>query len=74
MEEIIRELTYHPRIDATHIEVTVQDGEVTLAGMVEDREMRRLAEDTADSVSGVRNVYNSLRITSSEETDGRQAA
>ena len=74
MEEINRELTYHAKIDATDIDVAVQDGEVTLTGTVESREVRRLAEDAADSVSGVRNVYNRLRVRSSEESGGQQAA
>jgi hypothetical protein len=74
LEEIHRELTYHPRIDATDIEVSVQDGEVTLTGRIEDRDMKRLAEDAADSVSGVRNVYNRIRIKASDEIDEESQA
>jgi hypothetical protein len=67
LDEVVIELTHHPRIDATAIEVRVEDGEVILAGTVESREMKRLAEDAADSVSGVRNVYSRIRVKSSED-------
>lgn len=62
-EEIIDRLTDHPAIDATDIDVQVQDGEVTLSGSVSDRYMKRMAEDVAESVMGVRDVQNRLRAT-----------
>jgi hypothetical protein len=62
-EDVNERLTAHPGIDATEIEVRVNDGEVTLAGTVDDRRSKRLAEDIADSVSGVRDVHNELRIS-----------
>lgn len=40
------------------------EGEVTLAGSVEDRRAKRRAEDIADGVSGVKHVQNNLRYTS----------
>jgi hypothetical protein len=46
----------HPRLDASELEVRVADGQVTLLGVVSSRMARRLAEDIADSVSGVRDV------------------
>jgi hypothetical protein len=61
-EDINEELTQHPMIDPTEIQVSVKDGEVTLRGYVEDRASKRLAEDIADSVSGVKDVNNELRI------------
>jgi len=42
--------------------VNVKDGEVMLSGTVLDRTDKRLAEDLAESVSGVKNVQNNLRI------------
>ncbi|MBZ5581426.1 MAG: BON domain-containing protein, partial [Acidobacteriia bacterium] len=35
----------------------------TLAGSVEDRSAKRLAEDLAASVSGVKDVHNQLRLS-----------
>lgn len=61
-EDINERLTDHPDVDASEIEVMVQNGEVTLTGEVGDRETKRLAEDLADRVSGVRDVHNQLRV------------
>jgi len=54
-------LTQDPDLDASDIEVRVSDGEVILEGVVESRWAKRLAEDIADSVPGVRDVHNRLR-------------
>ena len=48
------------RLDAREIDVRVQDGDVTLEGRVDDRRARRLAEDIASAVPGVRDVFNRL--------------
>lgn len=61
LEDVNDRLSDDPFVDATEIEVTVSNGEVTLVGMVEDRGSKRRAEDLADSVSGVKNVENRLR-------------
>ncbi len=61
-EDVNEQLTRHPEIDATDIDVQVHDGEVTLTGTVSDRWMKRLAEDVAESVSGVRDIHNQLRV------------
>ncbi len=62
-EDVCMRLADHPEIDASEIEVTVDNGEVTLSGSVDQRSTKRLAEDVADSVSGVRDVHNQLRVT-----------
>ena len=49
-------------VDASDIEVGVLNGEVTLSGTVDSRIAKRLAEDCCDSVLGVRDVRNNLRI------------
>lgn len=56
-------LTDHDEIDASHIEVSVKNGEVTLSGAVEDRRTKRMVEDIIDNLSGVKEVINQLRIT-----------
>lgn len=63
-EDVNDRLTEDVWIDASEIEVSVADGEVTLAGTVEDRGGKRRAEDIADGVSGVKHVQNNLRYTS----------
>lgn len=68
-EDVNDRLTDHAYLDASDIEVSVKDGEVTLSGQVFDRTDKRLAEDVAESVSGVRNVQNNLRTDKNWDTD-----
>jgi osmotically-inducible protein OsmY len=54
-------------VDASEIDVTVANGEVTLAGLVDSREAKRRAEDIAASALGVKDVHNSLRVRRSSD-------
>jgi hypothetical protein len=67
-EELCDRLTADRDIDASEIEVTVAQCEVTLTGTVPDRRTKRAAEDRADDVSGVKQVHNQLRVQSGETT------
>lgn len=61
-EDINDRLTDHPYIDAYELEVSVSDGDVTLSGSAESRYDKRLAEDIAYDVAGVKNVENRIRV------------
>jgi hypothetical protein len=61
-EDVNERLTIDPRIDASEIDVRVQNGEVTLSGTVDDRRTRRLAEEIIEDLPGVRDVRNELRV------------
>lgn len=61
-EDINDRLTEDGYIDATDIEVVVNNSMVTLTGRVDSRGDKRRAEDIADSVSGVTDVSNQLRV------------
>lgn len=61
-EDINDRLTEDPHLDASDIEVSVQDGEATLSGFVARREDKRRAEDVAERISGVNHVQNNLRV------------
>lgn len=61
-EDVCERLAYHHDVDASDIEVMVKESEVTLSGFVTDRQSKRLAEDIADNVSGVKDVHNQLRV------------
>ncbi|MCC6180160.1 MAG: BON domain-containing protein [Chloroflexi bacterium] len=61
-EDVYDRLTDHPDVDASDIDVQVDNGIVTLSGSIDDRWQRREAEDVVDSVSGVRDIHNNLRI------------
>ncbi|HEY6401489.1 MAG TPA: BON domain-containing protein [Blastocatellia bacterium] len=64
-EDINDRLTDDAYVDATDIEVSVNNSLVTLTGRVDSREEKRRAEDIADSVSGVTDVSNQLRVAQS---------
>ena len=61
-DDVNDRLTDDPFLDATHIEVVVESGEVTLSGTVTARNDKRRAEDLAENVSGVKHVQNNLRV------------
>ena len=61
-DEVCEALARHPEIDASEIEVQIENGEVTLRGTVADREQKWRAEDVVAGVYGVRDVYNRLRV------------
>jgi len=61
-EDVNERLTQHPHIDATEIDIEVRNGEVTIKGTVEDRNAKRMTEDIAEGVSGVKQVHNQLRV------------
>ena len=66
-EEACDRLTADPDVDATDIEVSVQGGEVTLDGSVCERRMKRDAEDCVESIHGVREVHNRIRVDTRHE-------
>jgi osmotically-inducible protein OsmY len=70
-EDILDKLTDDPYIDASEIEVTVQSGEVTLMGLVNERSDKRHAEDIAESVSGVKYVENRLKAQPGSDNNKR---
>jgi osmotically-inducible protein OsmY len=71
-EEINDRLTDHPEIDAYEIEVKVNGGEVTLTGFVNERFAKRLAEDCVESVGGVKQVHNQIRVQQESGTGPQQ--
>jgi BON domain-containing protein len=61
-DDICQWMSDDPRLDARTIEVQVKNADVTLTGVVDDRRARRLAEDIAQAVPGVRDVFNNLKL------------
>lgn len=62
LREAIRALLAHDDYDWAEVEVHVACGEATLTGTVPTREMKYEAERVADSVHGVRDVINQIRV------------
>jgi osmotically-inducible protein OsmY len=61
-EDVCDRLTDHPHVDASAIDVSVQNGVVTLQGQVPERQMKHRAEDCVEHISGVKDVENRLRV------------
>ena len=68
-EDINDRLTQHSMIDASDVEVSVQNGEVTLRGQVTDRYAKRLAEEIAESVFGAHDVNNQIKVKQKGESE-----
>ena len=72
-DDVCDALTYRGDLDATDIEVTVKDGEVTLEGTVADRRSKHVAEEVCEGIFGVRDVHNRLTIRKDDPTDANVA-
>jgi hypothetical protein len=59
-------LTRHGRLDASQVNVEVNNGELTLDGMVRSRSEKRMAEDLVESIPGVSDVHNHLHVMQGE--------
>jgi len=67
-EDVSERLMDDGHLDASDVEVSVQDAEVTLTGTVADRFAKRHAEDLAERASGVKHVQNNLRVAGPGQT------
>ena len=67
-EDVCDRLCDHPAIDASNINIEVSGTEVVLTGTVASKDEKRRAEDIAESVSGVRNVENRIKVDSSSSS------
>lgn len=65
IREEICELLSEGHIDASEIEVKVQDGEVILTGTVNDRRTKRMAEEMVEGARGVKDIQNQIRVQGS---------
>jgi osmotically-inducible protein OsmY len=62
-EDVNDALTDDWGVDASNVNVSVNNGDVVLDGTVATRLQKRRAEDCAEEVSGVKNVQNNLRVS-----------
>ena len=61
-EDICDRLAESDDIDPSEVEVKVSKGEVSIEGTVDERRTKHAIEDLCDSVSGVKDVRNGLRV------------
>jgi osmotically-inducible protein OsmY len=64
-EEVLEALATHADLDMSDVEVYVRYGRVTLGGVVDSRDAKRAATETAEQCAGVIAVRNEIRV----ETD-----
>jgi osmotically-inducible protein OsmY len=55
-------LCWSPEVDASEIELNVQNGVISLSGFVDSRHAKRLAEDLLEKIIGVKDIDNRLII------------
>jgi len=74
-DEVNLALTDDPWLDASEIDATVANGEVTLSGKVANRDAKHRAEHLIEDLSGVTHVQNNLRVRTYEtrRTEGDAA-
>ncbi len=68
-EDVCDRLSDDDRLDASNIQVQIQKSEVILTGNVSSRDEKRRAEDLVESISGVRNVENRIRVGNPHNQD-----
>lgn len=73
-EDVCDRLSDDDHVDASDIEVSVEDREVTLTGEVDSKQAKRHAEDCADACSGVEHVQNNLRVRKSQSNVAAEGA
>jgi osmotically-inducible protein OsmY len=61
-QDVCEALARDPDVDAQDIEVSVNEGIVTLKGTVLSRRMKRFAEETVEIVLGVGDIINILNV------------
>ncbi len=61
-QDVLRELSWDSRVDATEVGVEVDRGVVTLTGTVESYAKKRAAQEAAHRVAGVLDVADDIRI------------
>lgn len=62
VEDINERWTQHGWLDASGLEVSVENGVASLRGEVDDYSHKRMAEDTVMGISGVRDVRNEIGV------------
>lgn len=62
LDAVHEELTQHPEVDASEVEVQIKDGIVTLSGTIATRHMKETAADCLSNIAGIKEIHNELRI------------
>jgi len=68
-EDLCELISANPWLDASNTDVEVKGGVVTLSGTVQDRRDRRVMEDLAEAIPGVREVECLVKVESKRGKD-----
>lgn len=69
-EEVYESLLNARGVDASDIEIKVEDGIVTLSGRVENRMMKKEAEMCLEHIPGIEDVFNLLTLSQFTDVGG----
>lgn len=69
-EEVSEVIARQGWIDASDVEVTVQNGEVRLSGTIDQRAHKRRIELMIEDLPGVEDVHNEIRVKRSQSAAG----
>ncbi len=73
-KRVIQELEWEPAVDATHLNVDIVDGVVSLTGTVPSYAEKRAAEDAVKRVRGVRALVEGIEVKLPDESRRDDAA
>ena len=73
-QEVASRLTQHGQVDASNIEITVENGDVLLEGTVADEETKRLVGEAIQTVPGVNQIENMLQVQTVQTGMGQDSA
>lgn len=73
-DDIHEKIDRHLDVDAREVIIEVKDGDVTIRGTVFSRADKRLVEEMAEDVFGVKNVQNMLRVNREEAIPGESTS
>ncbi|MBD64388.1 MAG: hypothetical protein CME62_04230 [Halobacteriovoraceae bacterium] len=54
-------------VNASDLDVNVDDGVITLSGTIKNRQMKRRAENILENISGIHDIQNSLKLNTGDE-------
>ncbi|MEO6584182.1 MAG: BON domain-containing protein [Ferruginibacter sp.] len=64
LKDDINDRLYHDSyIDASDVEITVENGEATLTGTVDSKNAKRRIEDIVEGITGIKDVENKLKVS-----------
>jgi hypothetical protein len=66
-EDVCEALTHNPVIDASSMEVAVNEGIVSVKGTSETRHVKKLVERLIEDINGVVDIRNELTLTQSDQ-------